>query len=197
MRLQREAAQARLNRAGNRSARTQPARAAQTVLRLAAQHAKRTGQRPDDVLAQRRRAREAATATSRFVATPRNALATDRVASSANTTLAMQAQDVRRSSQTVSKQTAAAARAFEASRSRVVPYIRSELQPPRHVATGAMGVMTRGPTQHRLGGGNPNADHLRLMAPTTPRPPSKPFQLLHNPFGGGGFHNPVGGRRGL
>ena len=42
-----------------------------------------------------------------------------------------------------------------------------------------------------MGGMNPNADRLRLMAPPKALPAKTVLPLLYNPHDGGGVHNPV------
>ena len=42
-----------------------------------------------------------------------------------------------------------------------------------------------------MGGDTPNADRLRLMEkPAPPKKGKSAMRLMHNPSGGGGFHNP-------
>ncbi len=57
--------------------------------------------------------------------------------------------------------------------------------------SGGPSVARRPALLDSMGGDTPNADRLRLMErPAPPRTKGKAMKLMHNPSGGGGYHNP-------
>jgi hypothetical protein len=170
-----------------RNNHTNVAEAVESLLKAAKARSRATGQSVSEVLREHRDALEEGGGTSKYVISASDSR--QHGSSSSAMHAAMALQDERRATAEPSAISQAAASAVDAREGRLVPYAREELRPPSHVGT-STSVARRPAARHSAGGSNPNADHLRLMAPPAPPRAQRPLKLKHNPEGGGGMHNP-------
>jgi len=187
---------------------TEIAERVEELLRVAKHRARATGQTIGQVLRDHRDALEDQGGKNKFVLTTSDSKKAE--TENAKMHVAMALQDERRATQQVHPMIKATGRIVDAEVARLDrnkeiafdPYLalppppgldRDELQPPSHVGTNTS-VTRRAAPAHKLtlqeGTSNPNADHLRLMAPPTSKKKQKGLYLLDNPEGGGGMHNP-------
>ena len=181
--------QERLGRAGNLSARTQPARAAQRLVTAAERTAAHTGRDVDDLLTRRTTHRPRLQESS-FISHGPSELAFERSTHAErvpSTARAMAAQDARRRSMTFSGITTAAARAVTG---RSNEDERRIVAVPRHVGTSS-GVLARPAQAH--GTLTPWADHARDhdRGALQWRGGQRVMALKYNPSNQGGMHNPI------
>ena len=192
------------------SARRRPAQAVRDLLKAARVRAKKEGKTVNQVLKEHRNALESYDESSgRFVEDAKDeAFDTANQGQSAEFNAEMDRQDRDRASRQPGTMLAVAGSRIDA-RGGLAPVFHDpthEMAAERTAILGQRGtqVNRRPAARDTMGGVNPNADRLRLTSMPRERGgiyneegvmidfvPPPPLQLMHNPSGGGGFHNPV------
>ena len=192
------------------SARDRPSEAAMNLIRAARKRARQEGKSAGQVLNEHRNALESyGDSSGRFVEDAKDeAFDTANQAQSAEFNAEMDRQDRDRASRQPGTMLEVAGSRIDA-RGGLAPVFHDpthEMAAERTAILGQRGtqVNRRPAARDTMGGVNPNADRLRLTSMPRERGgiyneegvmidfvPPPPLQLMHNPSGGGGFHNPV------
>ena len=187
------------------SARDRPSRAAYDLIRAARKRARQEGKSAGQVLNEHRNALESYGdpvdlesygSTGRFVEDAKDeAFDTANQAQSAEFNAEMDRQDRDRASRQPGTMLAVAGSRIDA-RGGLAPVFHD---PTHEMAAERSAILAQRGTQlnrrpaarDTMGGVVPNADRLRALMPPQEFKSDTPLQLMHNPSGGGGFHNPV------
>lgn len=186
------------------SARHRPAQAAEDLLKAARHRARKEGKSVRQVLKEHIDALDAHDdASSKFILTTRDAKATGDQGQSSAFDSEMDRQDIDRANRPAGRLLGLVGKTIDARQGLVVAdwkptsmaqAVTNEMADERLaiMRAGGSGTLTdrRPAPRHAQGGVVPNADRLRMLAAPREHKSERPLRLMHNPTGGGGYHNP-------